>query len=97
MLKFEECVQECLENEGFVREFDRVAGTHIGGEPRTPMAVLVDQATGYEDLKKKTDLKKFVAFVYETVWIRLPEGAKDPTQVVTPPPGGSFQELMAKP
>ena len=94
MLRFEEVVHECLGNEEFVREFDRFAGTHIGGKPRDPMMILVDRATGFDELKTTNDYKKFVAFVYETVWTRLPNDAKDLSEIVHPPAGNSFQELM---
>ena len=94
MLTFEECVKECLGNEDFVKEFDRMMGCSVGGKPRDALTVMIDKATGHDELKTKEDYKKFVAFVYETVWLRLPEGAKDPTQVVAPPPGQSMEELL---
>jgi hypothetical protein len=95
MLTFQECVDECLGNPEFVRGFDRITQSSLGpGEVRSPMAALVDQATGFDEIKRNQDHQKFVAFVYETVWCRLPAGAKDPTQVVEPPPGGSIEELL---
>ena len=95
MLKFQECVEECLGNKEFVMGFDRITSSTLGAkEARSPMAALVDQATGYDEVKMHENYQKFVAFVYETVWLRLPEGAKDPTQVVTLPAGGSIEELL---
>jgi hypothetical protein len=98
MLTFQKCVEECLDNTDFVKEFDRLMGSSLGPKKAaSPMEFLVDQTTGYDEVKRNQDLKKFVAFVHETVWIRLPDAAKDPTQVVTLPPGGSLEELMREP
>ena len=79
----------------FVQEFDRITGCHLAAKDlRSPIVAMVDQATGFEEQQKELDRRKFVAFVYETVWLRLPEGSKDPTEVVESPSGGSFAELM---
>lgn len=94
-LTFESCVNGCLANPQFVSEFDRLFGTSLSRVPaRSPIEIAVDQATGFEPLSQ--DLKKFVAFVYETVWKRLDPALLAP-QSVQPPPGMSFAELIGQP
>lgn len=87
MLTFEECCHQCLADLKFVKEFDRLTGCSLA-ELKSPINAMVDEATG----KTKWDMRKFVAFVYETVWLRLP-----PTMLkekIEPPEGQSFRELM---
>lgn len=82
-------------NSEFVAEFNRLAGTRIGrSSSPSPIASLVDEATGYRDLKEREELIKFLAFVHETVWKRLPDGVRDPNQHVEPPEGQSFHDLF---
>jgi len=97
---FEECLCACLENEVFLREFDRLTGCQLSGVPhRTPLEAMVDKATEVDesvrlDLRQQQgDVDKFIAFVYETVWLRLDPAERAP-QDVRPPPGKSFEELM---
>lgn len=95
MVTFEDCVESCLRDQSFLTEFDRLAGTRLAGlRGRNVVVAMVDDATGFPgEESERRDLRKLVAFVYETIWLRLPEGARAP-QVVEPPPGGSFRELM---
>lgn len=94
MLKFEQCVEMCLNEPEFVAGFNKLAKANLGKQLRSGILAMVDQATGFDEIKEQENLKKFVAFVYETVWTRLPIEARDPTQVVTPPEGYSFAELI---
>jgi len=95
MLTFKKCVEDCLATPDFVQEFDRLGGCHLmTKKPRNAIEAMVDEATGFGDQQLDLDMHKFIAFVYETVWLRLPAGAKDPTQKVSPPAGKSFAELM---
>ena len=99
MLTFKKCVEDCLATPDFVQEFDRLAGCHLGAQKtQSPVDALVDQATGFDEMQKELDRRDFaalfVAFVFEVVWLRLPEGDKDPTDAVEPPSGRSFTELM---
>lgn len=94
-MTFQQCVEECLENDQFVQEFDRLAGCHLSAPPkRTPIEMMVDEATGYDDASHKLELRKFVAFVYEVVWLRLSARVRD--EIVRPPEGCSFAELMGE-
>jgi hypothetical protein len=95
MLTFEKCVTECLTNLEFVKEFDRLMGTSLGGKPRSPLIAAIDKATGFDELKLREDYELFIAFVYEVMWERLPAGAKDPRQLVEPPQGKTIKELLA--
>lgn len=96
MLTFEECVDSCLGNRDFVSEFDRLCGTCLGGQREgSPVERMIDQATGFDEERRREDLEKFVAFVHETVWLRLPASSRAP-QLVEPPPGRSFLELVGK-
>jgi len=68
---FEECLCACLENEVFLREFDRLTGCQLSGVPhRTPLEAMVDKATEVDesvrlDLRQQQgDVDKFIAFVY---------------------------------
>jgi hypothetical protein len=93
MVTFQECVFQCLENPDFVTEFDRLTGCNLAAkEDRSLIEIMVDDATGYEEKSGDLDLQKFIAFVYEVVWIRLSPRARAP-QNVKPPPGRSFEEL----
>jgi hypothetical protein len=91
---FEECIETCLNNRDFVTEFNRVCGTDLGVfRGRSVIATMIDQATGYDEERSRRDMEKFVAFVYETMWLRLPLSSRAP-QVVEPPLGRSIRELM---
>lgn len=95
MMTFLECLEECLESDEFVREFDRLAGCHLARpEERPSIVAMVDAATGFDDAKHKLEIRKFVAFVYEVVWLRLSPRVR--AEVVRPPPGQSFAELMGE-
>lgn len=96
MLTFKRVISECAADLDFVREFDRLTNSSFLVEDDRPAIVkMVDDATGYTDQKDQKNVQKFIAFVYETVWSRLPLEAKDPREVVEPPPGGSLAELLA--
>jgi hypothetical protein len=91
MLTFSQVVEVCAVDVNFTQEFDRLFGY---SKPKTPIEVMVDRATDYDTKKEKVRSRVFVAFVYETGWCRLPEGIKDPTEIVGPPPGMSLEELI---
>lgn len=96
MVTFEQCVGECLRNREFVTEFDRLWGTSLGGvRGRNVVVAMVDQAAGFDEERSRRDMEKFVAFVYETVWLRLDPSERAP-QEVRPPAGKSFAELVGE-
>ena len=67
-MTFEECVLLCSKNTDLVREFDRLAGTHLSTfSKRLPLDRMIDESTG----RDKDAMSKFVVFVFETVWMRI--------------------------
>lgn len=72
-LSFEECVQQCVANVEFVREFDRLHGTNVAGRG-SPLEYEIDLVSGRID----DDLHKFVVFVHRYVWSRLPPETREP-------------------
>lgn len=72
-MNFAECVNYCAANQEFVEGFDRLTDSHFSTVAnRTPLDALIDEATG----RDRTAAFKFVAFVWETVWTRLPTEAR---------------------
>jgi len=94
MLTFEDCLRECIGNLEFVRGFDRLCGTDLAGARRRGvLTAMVDEATGFGEERRREDVGRFVAFVHETVWRRLPPGARAP-EVVEMLEGMSIHDLM---
>lgn len=70
-MTFRECVLECAKNMELVKSFDRLKGTNLS-QRGSQIELMVDQATG----RYKKEAIDFINFVYEVVWIRLPESSK---------------------
>lgn len=70
-MTFEDVVMECWGNDEFVRQFNRLAGTHLKETKRAPIEMLIDNATGYEPGMDDAEAHKFFAFVKDMVWDRL--------------------------
>ena len=65
---FYNCVMYAIQEKEFVFQIDRLFGTIISKLPtRHPLYQMIDKATGFQDAQ----LKKFVAIVWETIWLRL--------------------------
>jgi len=69
-MDFETCVTQCLGDYEFVKEFNRLTGYHLL-EHRSPINITIDNACGYDPDKEA--IPDFIKFVYECIWIRLPE------------------------
>lgn len=67
-MTFEECCQECLRNEPLVAEFDRLNKSNLSFKG-SPLDLEIDKATG----RLTNDVRDFVRFVWNSVWIRLPQ------------------------
>jgi hypothetical protein len=70
---FVETLFYCIGIPEFVSEFNRLSGCSIGVDKRTAIEKMIDKATGYEEVLEATrndELRKFVEFVYEFIWIR---------------------------
>lgn len=65
-MTFKEVIIEASKNSEFVKEFDRLCGTNLSLKG-TGLDLEIDKATGRLD----NDLKLFVEFVYENIWLRL--------------------------
>ncbi len=70
---FGDVLLECAANDEFVRGFDRLTRSNLSSIGRGPAIIqAIDEATGYT----RNSLLKFCTFVFETVWLRLPEARR---------------------
>lgn len=70
-MTFIECLEYCAGQSEFVKEFDRLYGTHLSQiGRRSPLDAMIDEATG----RDKESLDKLSAFVFRFVWAPLCEG-----------------------
>jgi len=66
---FIDCLYMAISEPGFITEYDRLTGSHLAAlAKRTPIEVMVDDATGHAS----NEMAKFCAFVYEFVWMTYP-------------------------
>ncbi len=71
-MTFGECVQECAKDNELVKEFNRLTGCKLGKSlARKPIEVMIDEACGRPG-EAEDDMRTFIAFVFDCVWIRLP-------------------------
>lgn len=74
-MTFTECVSTCAATPELIAEFNRLTGSNLGQSlNRKPIEVMVDEAAGYSG-ERDSDMAAFVMFVYECIWIRLPQEA----------------------
>lgn len=67
---FMACLREAIETPELVANFDRLYGASLTAK-RSPIEEMVDAATG----KQEDDMRAFVGFVHEGVYLRLPSEA----------------------
>ena len=79
-LGFAECVALCFINTDFVAQFDRLMGCNLSRRG-SALDLAIDDATGRPSLESR----KFIAFVYQNVWMRLPAAYRSDEEV-TPVP-----------
>lgn len=72
-LTFEECVQQSLADEEFVREFDRLFETNIAGT-----GSVLEREIDWTSGRTSDDLHKFVEFVHRYIWALLPPDVREP-------------------
>lgn len=65
-----QCVSAALDSRELVEQFDRLHGTNLLGKG-TPIERMIDQTTG----KLVRDVFRFLEFVYEAIYSRLPPEA----------------------
>ena len=73
-MTFTEVATECIGTPELVKEFNRLTGCKLGIDKRHPIEKMVDKATGYQielDKQESEDMKKFVKFVFEFIWLPL--------------------------
>lgn len=63
-----ECLLYCARDRELVANFDRLCGTNLSFRG-TAIELAIDKVTGRQD----SELERFVHFVIECVWLRLPE------------------------
>lgn len=69
---FAACLVAAAARPDFVREFDRLSGTHLARlASRSPTDALIDDATG----RDRAALEQFAVFVFRAIWLPLQETA----------------------
>jgi len=77
-MTFNDVLLECCQQKELVDQFNRLTGCKVLSniyDTRPPIVRMIDESTGYQkilDQKAHEDFTKFLAFVYDCVWIRLP-------------------------
>ena len=70
---FANLVMLCAAEPAFVEQFNRLTGCNLGQSAnRSPLDMAIDEATGHSG-ENEDDMKQFVQFVYEVMWLRLPQ------------------------
>lgn len=70
---FYDCLLACAENEDLVENYNRLRGTAVGKDLRSPLEKLIDAASGYEQIIQQRlgdELAGFVSFAYD-IWQRM--------------------------
>ena len=69
-----EYTAECLRNPALIAEYNRLKGTTLGVDNRTPMEMAIDHASEIQDadaLYNDSDLNEFIRFVYRVLWLPM--------------------------
>lgn len=77
-ITFKDCIATCVNNREFTGNYDRLRNTRLsslGG-----LEAMIDKATG----KQHDDLGEFLYFIYEYVWMRLPNETKEEGDILCP-------------
>lgn len=75
---FYDCLMACSENDDLVQEYNRLNGTAIGRDLRSPLDKLIGSTSGYEQIvqmRMDEELVGFVHFAYD-IWQRMPLEAR---------------------
>jgi hypothetical protein len=73
---FSACMREAIGTPELVANFDRLYGASLT-TPRSPIERMVDKATG----KTEDDMRAFVEFVHDCIYLRLLDDALDALRV----------------
>lgn len=74
---FYECLMACASDAELVAGYNRLRGTSVGVDLRTPLERLIDSTSGYEQIVqeiKEDELAGFVHFAHD-IWKRIPTEA----------------------
>jgi hypothetical protein len=66
---FSDAVMECWRTPELMAEYRRLSGSTLGLDSRSPIAKLIDEATGHDPHEE--EYAQFFAFVRECVWLPL--------------------------
>jgi hypothetical protein len=75
-MSFLDVVKTCATKKEFVKGFNRLNRSHLFEDNRPPIVRMVDEATGFDKVRDQENSKamqEFILFVYDAVWLRLPE------------------------
>lgn len=73
-MTFQDCVMECAKNRELVAEFNRLNHSKLLVDTRKPIEIMVDRATGYQEVLDKKQhewMQQFISFVFECIWMPL--------------------------
>jgi hypothetical protein len=73
-LSFLDIARQTIANTELVRQWERLSGNKFA---RSPLDCMIDEATGHGDAV----MEKFLAFVYDVAWCRLPPDILDADSV----------------
>ncbi len=72
-MTFQECAIECIKNDEFVKQFNRLTDSKLGIDNRSMIEKMIDKACNYDNGQSK-DFEKFMDCVYEYIWLPLVDG-----------------------
>lgn len=72
-MTFREVVLQAYDTPELLAEFDRLTGANLSLKGSV-LDIMIDEASG----KRAADLERFVAFVRDAVWDRLPPATPEP-------------------
>ena len=78
---FAACLREAIETPELVAQFDRLYGANLVTR-QAPLASMIDKATG----KQADDMRGFVEFVHNAIYLRLPSEAIHALRLANIPP-----------
>lgn len=71
--RFSECLDESLNTEELVKQFERLYGVSRPRTPDSPIAAMIYKSTGYTEGEYRKFFAAFIPFVYDIVYTRICE------------------------
>lgn len=70
---FSDVVLYCFDQKELVEQFNRLYGCSLAVvPPRSGIEALIDRACGHNPALNESDAQKFIRFVWDCIWTRLP-------------------------